>query len=66
MPLTMTERRYAEIRAEIVRRRLKAKVEKIRSEPDGMTFATVDAFFDHLDNLVPPEDPSPRPPRKRR
>jgi hypothetical protein len=59
--LTISEQRYQEIRREVMRRRLEAKIEKIMAEQCSMTFTNIDAFLNHLD-----EQPVDRPARSSR
>jgi hypothetical protein len=66
MPLTISKRRYTEIKAAVEAQRAKAKAAEVASEPGAMTFQTVDQLFQHLDALVPPKDPSPPSRRKGR
>lgn len=66
MALTMSVKRYQEIREKVMRRRLTAKVEKIVSEPGAMTFQTVDEFFNFLDRVEEAPESEPRQSRRKR
>lgn len=64
MALTISRKRYAEMRAGVERRHQAGKVAEIMREPGATTFQTVDEFLAYLEE--PPKDTAPRSRRKRR
>lgn len=65
MALTMDERRYAEIRRGVMKKRLAAKAAEVVSKKGKVAFASVDAFFDFLDSVAQAEA-QPTPARRKR